>query len=84
MGTRNQTPGEFSTSDLYFAAYLQTAGAPLKRPDRNGNGKVTFVFDTTVVNIDELTQAWYSQSGKITALPYANNIKNLKAICHMP
>lgn len=84
MHTKTENAGEFKTSDLYFAAYLQTAGAPMARHKRNGAGRVSFIFDVTVVNIDELTQAWYSQQGKIPALPFANNIKNLKAICHMP
>lgn len=84
MHTKSQKEGEFATSDLYFAAYLQTAMVPMKRTPRNGNGKVSFVFDTTVVNIHELRQAWFSQTGKIAALPFANNIKSLKSICHMP
>lgn len=75
--------GKFSTSDLYFAAYLQTIGVPMVATPRNGNGKVSFIFDVSVVNLNELRQAWFSQTGKIPALPYANNIKTLKSICHM-
>ena len=81
MHKQTENSDEFATSDLYFAAYLQTSGAPMRHERRSG--KVSFIFDTTVVNVEELTQAWYSQSGKIVALAYANNIKNLKAICHM-
>lgn len=77
------TPEEFRTSDLYFAAYLQVAGAPMTRTDRNGAGKVAFIFDTSVINIQELKMAWYNQQGRIPALPYANAIKNLKSVCHM-
>ncbi len=75
---------KYHTSDLYFAAYLQTAGVPMVRHERNGQGKVAFIFDTTISNIDELKMAWISRSGKVAALPYADAIKGLKAICHMP
>jgi len=75
---------EFRTSDLYFAAYLQVAGVIMSRTDRAGNGKVTFIFDTSISNVDELKNAWFSQSGKVAALPYANAIKTLKSVCHMP
>lgn len=75
---------EFRTSDLYFAAYLQVAGVQMTRSDRNGSGKVSFIFDTSIANVEELKSAWFNQSGKVPALPYANAIKSLKSICHMP
>jgi hypothetical protein len=78
-------PEELRTSDLYFAAYLQVAGVHMLRTDRNGGtGKVTFVFDTSLSNIEELKAAWFNTTGRIPALPYANAIKNLKSVCHMP
>jgi len=79
----NNKDNEYRTSDLYFAAYLQVAGVPMLRPERNGNGKVSFVFDSTISNVDELKHAWLAQSGKVAALPYANAIKTLKSVCHM-
>jgi Domain of unknown function (DUF5659) len=76
--------GEIRTSDLYFAAYLQTAGVPMKRTERaTENGKVYFVFDTTIANIEELKTAWFNNSGKVAANPYAYNVKSLKALCHL-
>lgn len=72
----------FRTPDLYFAAYLQTAGVEMKRTDRE-NSRVYFVFDTSICNIEELKTAWFNNSGKVAAQPYANAIKNLKSICHM-
>lgn len=74
---------EFRTSDLYFAAYLQVAGVQMLRTDRNGTGKVSFVFDTSIANVEELKAAWFNQSGKVPALPYANAVKSLKSVCHM-
>lgn len=84
MSTKLEGPSEFRTSDLYYAAYLQVAGVPMLPPERNGNGKVSFVFDSSVSNIEELKNAWFSMSGRVPALPYANAIKTLKSVCHMP
>lgn len=75
---------EFRTNDLYFAAYLQVAGASLIRTDREpGGSKVFFVFDSSVANIDELRVAWFNNAGRIPAQPYANAIKSLKSACFM-
>lgn len=84
MNSQKAADEFFRTPDLYFAAYLQVAGVQMVRPERNGSGKVTFVFDTSISNIDELKHAWFSQTGKVAALPFANAIKSLKSICHMP
>ena len=84
MTTKVGVDNEFRTSDLYFAAYLQVAGVTMLRTDRNGNGKVSFVFDKSVSNVEELKNAWFAHTGKVPALQYANSIKTLKSICHMP
>lgn len=76
-------PSLFKTHDLYFAAYLQVAGVLLARSERGPNGKVAFVFDPGIGNIPELKDAYFNNTGKIQALPYANAIKSLKAVCHM-
>ena len=76
--------GEVRSSDLYFSAYLMTAGVPMKRTERgHDNGKVYFIFDTSISNIEELKTAWFNNSGKVAANPYAYNIKSLKALCHL-
>lgn len=74
----------YMTHDLYFAAYLQVAGAPMQRTTKQASGRINFIFDCTVVNIEELKNAWYSQTGRVPALPYANAIKSLKHLCHIP
>lgn len=79
----NGAPPEFKTSDLYFAAYLKTAGVVMKRTDRAESGKVQFVFDTSIVNIDELTTGWINDTGKVSANSYAFHVKSLKSVCHM-
>lgn len=74
---------EFRTSDLYFAAYLQVAGVAMTRTEKSGTGRVSFVFDPTISNIEELKNAWFAQTGKVSGLQYANAVKALKSICHM-
>lgn len=79
----NEISPDFRTNDLYFAAYLQTAGAKMQKTEKDGSGKVYFVFDTSVLNLDELKAAWCNSTGRVPALPFSNAIKNLKSICHM-
>jgi len=75
---------EFKTSDLYFAAYLKAAGVEMKRTDRAADGgRILFVFDTSVSNVEELKDAWFNNTGKVIANNYAYHIKNLKSVCHM-
>jgi len=83
MPVQNGISPEFKTSDLYFAAYLKTAGASMKRTERSEGGKVMFVFDTSIVNIEELTQGWVNDTGKVSANSFSFNIKSLKSVCHM-
>jgi hypothetical protein len=74
---------DFKTSDLYFAAYLQVAGVEMKRTERGTeNGKIHFVFDTSIANIEELKAAWFNNTGKVPANPYSHAIKSLKSLCH--
>lgn len=73
---------DFRTPDLYFAAYLQTAGVAMRSTVREG-GRVYFIFDTSIADIDELKLGWFNKTAKVPALPYADNIKSLKSICHM-
>jgi hypothetical protein len=74
--------GEFRTPDLYLAAFLQVAGVEMKRTDRE-SGRVYFIFDTSVSNIEELKTGWINNTAKVPAQPYAHAIKSLKSVCHM-
>ena len=79
----NTDQKNFRTSDLYFAAYLQVSGAPFDGTIRETSKRVSFVFKTDLVNIDELREAWFNKTGRVPAIDYANAIKNLKSVCHM-
>ena len=54
----------------------------MRRTDRENN-RVYFVFDTSIANIEELKLGWFNKTAKVAALPYADNIKSLKSVCHM-
>jgi hypothetical protein len=82
MSAKTTSPKDFRTPDLYFAAYLQTAGVEMTRTDRENN-RVYFVFDTAIADINELKTGWFNNTAKVAAQPYANAIKSLKSICHM-
>lgn len=71
------------TNDLYFAAYLKAAGVPLERSVRGANGKVAFHFSPVLGNFEELKGAYFNGTGRIQALAYAFEIRNLKAVVHM-
>lgn len=79
---RKTNPGEMASADLYYSAYLQTAGVEMLRTERDG-GRVFFVFDTSIANIEELKLAWINNTGKVPAQPYAHSIKSLKSLVHM-
>lgn len=78
----SQKNGEFKTPDLYFAAFLQTAGVVMKRTEKE-QGRVYFIFDATVGNIEELKMGWFNNTAKVLGQPYAHNIRSLKSVCHM-
>lgn len=80
----SKQPGpDYKTSDLYLAAYLQTAGVEMKTTERDTkSGKVQFVFDTSVGSIDELKAAWFANTGKVVANQFAFAIKSLKSLVH--
>lgn len=74
---------EFSTSDLYFAAFLKAAqvtwlGAEKSDPRSN---RMVFKFENVGHQIEELKQAFFSRSGesKVVALNYADEVQALKA-----
>lgn len=72
---------EFWSTDLYFSAFLQTAGLKLIRTERDPSNRVQFVFETTD-GFSDLRSSWFAQTGMINGYQYANNIRNLKAVCH--
>ena len=72
----------YRTSDLYFAAYLKTAGVPLERTEREGR-RVFFLFqDQGSAVMRELKDGYFMDKAKVPALSYAQALKSLKALIY--
>jgi hypothetical protein len=71
---------EHRTSDLYFGAYLMTAGCTLKRTERVMN-RVFFIFYYSPL-LEELKIQYFNGEAKVKAQSYAAQIKNLKSLTH--
>lgn len=71
---------EYKTSDLYFSAYLITAGCILQKTTKENN-RVSFIFEHIVL-IDELKLQYFNGEAKVKAQHYASQIKNLKSLTH--
>ena len=86
--TQNQTPApmhspgqkSFRTADLYYAAYLSVAGVDLldaRKEDR----RVYFYF-ADEGQITDLKKQYHRRQSKVSALTYAEEIKNFKNQTH--
>ena len=72
---------DYRTSDLYLAAFLKAKGVPFEGSVRFA-GKVHFIFDDQEVDIKDLKTQFFSRSGSVSALDYADELRALKSICH--
>lgn len=73
--------GKYKTADLYFAAYLKTAGVPFLETEREGD-RISFVFER-LDNIRDLKNGFFTRTAKVSAATFADEIKALKALTHM-
>lgn len=74
----------FRTSDLYFAAFLKTAGVPFAGTER-ADGRVHFLFDKSdgEETIRDLKHSYFARvPTKIAALTYADEVRILKSLTH--
>ena len=79
----NKRSSEHSTPDIYYAAFLMTAGEKMLRTDREGN-RVYFVFENSP-HLQDLKMAFFNRSehSKVPALDYADNVKSVKTLTHL-
>lgn len=68
----------FKTSDLYFAAFLRVAGVKFIEATRE-NGRIFFLFEAGG-SIPELKREYFNRSGKVSALDYADEVRNMKSM----
>ena len=71
----------YRTSDLYFGAYLKTAGVPFLGTEQEGD-RTNFLFEK-VEHIRDLKNGFFTRTAKISAMSYADEIKALKAMTHI-
>ena len=74
---------QIKTSDLYFAAYLQSIGCEIIGTE-NDKGKNFFTFEDKEERSD-LTMKYFNEAKESStpALNFANSIRSLKTLCHV-
>ena len=70
----------YETENLYLAAALLTAGKKLIQPQRNGSGKVIFVFDNSANDIQGLTEKYFSSELILAVNLFVNNWRDLRRL----
>jgi hypothetical protein len=78
-------PEKFRTSDLYFAAYLMTAGCILLDTSslkEEGNfTRIMFCFEKSPL-LKDLKFQYFNRKAKVEALNFVDSIRSLKAVIH--
>jgi len=83
MQTNTQTEiKDYATADLYFAAFLIVAGVPIKELVKSNEERRVFFHFKDEGQIDDLKVGYYQRRVKIEALPFTQEIKNLKNQTH--
>ena len=70
------------TSDLYFAAFLQSAGCKIVKTEKEGSKNIFHFEDTQNRNLKE---AYFNEASEsaVPALKFANAIRSLKTLCYV-
>jgi len=80
----NTTKDKFRTSDLYYAAFLKTAGFPLVSLDKELNGKKRFfVFEDSSGLLSRAQTEYVNGTSKVSAKDLIDNIRALKSLINM-
>lgn len=71
------------TSDLYFAAFLQSMGCKITETDRDGNKNI-FTFKDEQQR-ENLKESYFNEdeSSAVPALKFANSVRSLKTLCYV-
>jgi hypothetical protein len=75
---------EYSTSDIYFSAYLCTKGYSLVRSEKDSDSvkrRVLFFFQIGNYQLEDAKQGFFSGKGTVKAKDFVSNLKNLKSAC---
>ena len=87
MSDTTQATPEYKTSDLYYAAFLKTAGVTFLRLE-TGRGKGPerrhfFFFEKPEGGVRPLKMSFFTRQAKVDALSYADDIRALKALMYI-
>jgi hypothetical protein len=82
----NKAPpsAEYSTSDIYFSAFLCSKGYELKAFDKEtdrSKPKVKFVFTIGNYELEDAKNAFFSGKGTVKAKDFVGHIRSLKSMC---
>jgi hypothetical protein len=72
------SPSEYRTPDLYYAAYLMASGVPLIRCEKD-MGRMFWFFGSSAKGYE---MAWMNDSGTVKPRSFAEAIKTLKNMVH--
>lgn len=72
---------KYKTSDLYFSAYLKTAGVHFLGTEKEGQ-KVFFIFQKTDM-IRDLKREYFNRTARIPALSFVDEIRSMKSLTYM-
>lgn len=73
---------DYTTADLYFAAFLIVAGVEVKKLVKSKEERRVYYHFLDEGQIDDLRVGYYQRKVKIEALPFTQEIKNLKNQTH--
>lgn len=76
---------EWKTSDMYFAAFLQSSGMQMKRHVKSrrdgGRPKIWFLFEKTD-SLERLKQDYHTGAAKVSAIEFVMRIRAIKSLVH--
>ena len=77
----NNDDSRYRTSDIYFAAFLKTAGVTFigTEVDEEDQRRTVFLFENTETMRD-LRNKYFNRTAKVAALSYADEVKALKSM----
>jgi hypothetical protein len=78
--TRREQMKEYRTSDMYIASALLTDGQTLLKPEKDGFGKITFVFNDEAGEIQRLTEKFWSSELRQPVNVFVNHWRDLRRL----
>ena len=71
-------PPEYSTTDLYLAAYLVCRGLPIQAVRQLEQNRLSFVFESSAADV---AATWFT--AQVSAIQYTSSIRTVKQLLAM-